>query len=148
MTHRIRFIAVSVCALAILVIVLIVLRNLGFQAGARAFKAGDYASALRIIRPLARLGDTPSQYVLGEMYAFGFGVVKDDSKAIYWFRRAAVRSEEGVDPAAPAELAVSKSYAEGIGVKADRDESLKWLRLAAKGGSKEAGSRLQSYRTP
>jgi TPR repeat protein len=135
------------CTVAALFVALIVVRNYRFEAGVRALKTGDYATTLRELKPLAYLGDTPSQYVLGEMYAFGFGVQKDDSEAIHWFRRAALFTQKGIDPAAPAEFSVSKAYAVGIGVRADANESLKWLQLAAAGGSKEAVAKLEETRS-
>ncbi|MDR3764528.1 MAG: tetratricopeptide repeat protein [Acidobacteriota bacterium] len=135
------------CTVAVLFAALVVVRNYRFEAGARALKTGDYATTLRELKPLARLGDRPSQYILGEMYAFGFGVRKDDSEAVYWFKRAAILAQKGVDPAAPAEFSVSKAYAEGTGVKVDVTESLKWLQLAAAGGSKEAVAKLAETRS-
>ena len=144
MSRPIRFTVLIGCGLVIVVIAVIALRNYRFEAGARALETGDYPTALSKLRPLASLGDSPSQYVLGEMYAFGFGLQKDEAKAIYWFRRAAVLAEEGADPAAPAELSVSTSFAEGRGVKADAGESLKWLQRAAAGGSREALLRLRT----
>ena|ERR1700757_932833 len=143
MKRPIYFAVSIVCGSVVLVVVLIVLRNYRFEAGARALKTGDYQTALGKLKPLAVLGDRPAQYVLGEMYAFGFGVEKNDERAIYWFRKAALLAEKGADPAAPAELSVSREYAKGRGVKPDHEESLKWLQRAAAGGSKEAIRELE-----
>jgi TPR repeat protein len=143
MKKIIRLTVLIVSGVVLLGLILMVLRNLQFEAGVRALKAGDYQTALSKLRPLAFLGDGPSQYAVGEMYAFGFGVQKDDEKAIYWFRRAAILAQRGVDPAAPAELSVSRRYAEGVGIRADAEESLRWLQRAAAGGSKEAIRELQ-----
>ena len=45
-----------------------------FQKGFRAYKSGDYATALREWRPLAEQGNADAQYNLGVMYYNGKGV--------------------------------------------------------------------------
>ena len=144
MNPRVRFAIVTVCGLLALAILGIFVRNYEFESAARALKAGEYSKATLKLKILAHLGDGSAQYILGGMYATGVGVEKNDSEAIRWFRRAAIRTHGESDPAAAAELAVARDYAEGIeGVKPDPAESLKWLRRAAEGGSKEAIRELQ-----
>ena len=140
-----RFIRLILIALSLVIFGTfgMLVKNYEFEAGESALKAGDYSAALIKLKSLASLGDHRSQFLVGQMYAFGFGVPKDDATAIYWFRKAAILAELGADPAAPAELSVSKSYSQGLGVKADAKESLKWLQRAASGGSKEAALQLQ-----
>ena len=53
----------------------------------------DYATALRIVRPMAQGGDPSAQAVLGTMYALGLGVSRSDAEAVNWFRKAA---EKGI----------------------------------------------------
>ena len=126
------------------VILGVVVRNHEFDIAARALKTEQYSVAVPRLKVLAYIGDTAAQYILGGMYADGIGVEKDASKAIYWFRKAAVGVHGEADPAAAAELAVAKDYAEGTkGVKSDPVESQKWLRRAAEGGSQEAVAELQ-----
>lgn len=144
MKPRVRFVIAGVCGLLALVILGRVVRNYEFESVARALKAGEYSKATPKLKILAHLGDSSAQYILGGMYATGVGVEKNDSEAIRWFRRAALRTSGESDPVAAAELAVARDYAEGIeGVKPDPAESLKWLRRAAEGGSKEAIRELQ-----
>jgi hypothetical protein len=50
---------------------------------------GDYATALRLLQPLAEQGDATAQYDLGIMYFLGQGVAKNPAEAANWFRRAA-----------------------------------------------------------
>jgi len=45
-----------------------------FDAGAKAYNRGDYATALRIFRQLAEQGDAKAQIKLGFMYDTGLGV--------------------------------------------------------------------------
>ena len=54
-----------------------------------AIDSGDYAKALRLLRPLANDGDTIAQYNLGLIYATGRGAQQDYSAAALWFRKAA-----------------------------------------------------------
>ena len=56
---------------------------------------GDYAKALRLIRPAANDGDAAAQFYLGTMYVTGHGVQQDYSAAALWFRKAA---EQGLRP--------------------------------------------------
>ena len=45
-----------------------------FQKGLAAYESGDYATALREWKPLAKQGNADAQYNLGLMYANGQGV--------------------------------------------------------------------------
>ena len=49
--------------------------------GLAAYKRGDYATALRLFRPLAEQGATLVQSMLGTMYWSGQGVPQDDAEA-------------------------------------------------------------------
>src|SRR5918911_1031109 len=60
-----------------------------FAAGLSAYKAKDYATAVKEWLPLAEAGDAPSQFNLGLMYLDGTGVPQNDEKAVEWFRRSA-----------------------------------------------------------
>ena len=48
-----------------------------FEAGQDAFKRGDYATALKELRPLAEAGLAMAQNSLGLMYMVGLGVPED-----------------------------------------------------------------------
>jgi TPR repeat protein len=54
-----------------------------------AYGSGDYATALRLLRPLADQGNTIAKYDLGVMYKFGWGVPQDYVIAHMWFNLAA-----------------------------------------------------------
>ena len=45
-----------------------------FEAGKEAYKKGDFATALKEIRPLAEKGETRAQLALGIMFVKGQGV--------------------------------------------------------------------------
>ena len=48
-----------------------------FEDGLAAYQRDDYATALRLWRPLANHGDSDAQYRLGRMYLTGLGVARD-----------------------------------------------------------------------
>ena len=50
-----------------------------------AYHRPDYASALKLLKPLAEDGHAKAQYYLGRMYADGHGVEQDHVTAYYWF---------------------------------------------------------------
>jgi TPR repeat protein len=122
-------------ALVVLIsIAAVLVRNVQIDDAAAALKTSDYTTAFRKLHPLARVGDSHAQYLLGQMYAFGWGVPRNDDTAIAWFRRAAMSSEGLTDPAAAAEFYVAKNYREGHGVQKDDAQADKWLRRAVEGG--------------
>jgi hypothetical protein len=57
--------------------------------GDAAYGKGDYATALRLWRPLAEQGNAPAQSNLGVMYLDGKGVPRNYAEAAKWFRLAA-----------------------------------------------------------
>jgi len=59
-----------------------------------AIKRRDYATALRIIRPLAERGDANAQYNLGVFYDNGLGVPRDRIRAYMWLDLAAMQGRE------------------------------------------------------
>jgi TPR repeat protein len=57
--------------------------------GLKAYKSGDYATALKEWRPLAESGHAGAQYNLGFNFVQGKGVPKDLVLAYFWFDLAA-----------------------------------------------------------
>lgn len=60
-----------------------------------AIKKRDYATALRLIRPLAEQGDATAQYNLGFFYDNGLRVPQDHVSAYMWFSLSAAQGKEG-----------------------------------------------------
>ena len=56
-----------------------------FEQSKAAYAHGDYATALRLVRPLAEQGDAKGQAGLGIMYKNGQGVAQDYAGAVKWF---------------------------------------------------------------
>ena len=97
-----------------------------------AFRSGDYATTLRLARPLADEGDARAQSLLGLIYYRGHGVQQDYKEAVKWFRRAADQRD------AVAQFYLGVMYYDGEGVPRDTAEAAKWYRLAADQGNPEA----------
>ena len=60
-----------------------------FQTGFNAYERGDFKTALKHFKPLAKKGDINAQFNMGLMYENGDGVPKDDKKAVYWWTKSA-----------------------------------------------------------
>src|SRR5438034_5667631 len=60
-----------------------------FQKGLAAYKAGDFATALKEWRPLAEQGLAKAQHNLGVIYYNGHGVPPNYAEALRWYRLAA-----------------------------------------------------------
>jgi len=59
--------------------------------GQAAYQRGDYASAARLLPPLAAAGNPSAQATLGMMYNQGAGVVQDFQQAMKWWKLAAAQ---------------------------------------------------------
>ncbi len=90
-----------------------------------AYQRGDYASAIRELRPLAEQGHAEAQYLLGVMYDEGLGVPQDYAEAVKSYRKAA---EQGY---AKAQLFLGNMYFFGQGVSKDYVQAYMWYDLAA-----------------
>src|SRR6266508_4217399 len=96
-----------------------------FEDAGAAFKRGDYATAIQLVRPLAEQGFPPAQAILGIMYDSGSGVPQDYTEALKWFRKAA---EQGH---AHAQTMLGLMYFLGRAAPRDYVQAHKWLNLAA-----------------
>lgn len=63
----------------------------GMSEGQSAIERRDYTTALKEVRPLADRGNSEAQFLLGQMYAYGWGVPKDAQEAFRWYAEAANR---------------------------------------------------------
>jgi len=96
-----------------------------FELGLAAAERGDYATALREWRPLAKKGDAEAQYYLGSMYEKGIGLKQDYGEAAKWYRRAAERGD--ID----AQNNLGALYVNGLGVPQDYVRAHMWFSLSA-----------------
>ena len=107
-----------------------------YQKGLDAYDAGNYATALAKLTPLAEEGRVKPQFYLGVMYDDGKGVSQDYVEAAKWYRLAAEADD------AKAQNNLGEMYAEGKGVSQDYAEAEKWFRLAAEAKYVEAQNNL------
>ena len=96
-----------------------------YEAGVIAYESGDHAQALKAFRPLAAQGVSDAEFMLGAMYFYGNGVVRNDAFAAIWFHRAAQQGN------AKAQLAFGSLHIRGLGVRQDLVKAYMWLSLAA-----------------
>jgi len=92
--------------------------------GVAAFDRGDFATAYKILRPLAAAGIAPAPVKIGRIYANGYVVERNCDNAFRWYRRAAGQGQ----PNSMHNLAWI--YALGHGVAVDRARAYAWLTLA------------------
>jgi hypothetical protein len=97
----------------------------GFQQGWSAYYRGEYATALRELRPVAEQGHPAAQINLGIMYEEGQGVTQDYAEALKWFQRAARQDY------AEGQFKLGEAYAAGKGVPQDYGQAIKWYEKAA-----------------
>ena len=97
-----------------------------------AYERGDYAQALKILKPLAAQGVAEAQFNLGNMYDTGRGVTQDDKEAVKWWKLSAAQGH------ASAQFNLGIMYTNGKGVTQDFKEGMKWYRLAAEQGYADA----------
>jgi TPR repeat protein len=95
------------------------------EKGVAADEKGVYATALRLLRPLAEQGEASAQYNLGLMFDNGQGVQQNYATAVSWYRRAA---EQGH---ADAQNNLGVMYAQGRGVPQDHATAASWYQKAA-----------------
>lgn len=94
-----------------------------------AFQRGYYLTAFALATKQAVQKDDPiSMTLVGELYANGLGVPRDDKKAAEWYRLAAARGN------ADAMFALAMFRLEGRDGPRNREKSAKWLAAAAKLG--------------
>ncbi len=88
-------------------------------------------------RKTADHGVAYAQDKLGEMYANGQGVPKDDTEAARWYRKAADQGHES------AQYKLGEMYASGQGVPKDDTEAYHWFNSAAHNGHRGAIRRVE-----
>lgn len=103
-----------------------------FDSGLAAAERGDYETALKVWRVLAKKGDSEAQYYLGSMYDRGLGIQQNYAEAAKWYLRAAQRGD------ADAKNNLGALYINGNGVPQDYVQALMWFLLAATEGSPSA----------
>lgn len=97
--------------------------------GKQAYEKKDFAAAFKELSPLAEQGNAEAQFLLGEMYWTGQGVLKDNDRAIKWLTASATQGN------ANAQFFMGSYY---LLPHLDITQGLKWLRLSAEQGNQDA----------
>lgn len=100
--------------------------------GVAAYQAKDYARTFLLLEPLAEAGSPEAEFVLGQMYRKGEGLVKSLADALPLLTRAAEAGHAG------AQNALGQLYETGEGVDQDFDTALHWFQRAAENGDARA----------
>jgi uncharacterized protein len=103
-----------------------------------AYQAGDYATAIRLWRPLAEQGNSDAQGFLGDMYSKGQGVPQNYATAVSWLRKSAAQGD------AIAQRDLEKMYLKGLTAlsKDDYSTALQLIRPLAEQGDAAAQNYL------
>ena len=91
-----------------------------YQDGRDAFDRGDYSTAVKEFKTLAKQNDPKGQYALAVMYDIGEGVSQNSKEAVKYYRLA---GEQGF---ADAQNNLGVAYDQGEGVDTDYKEAMKW----------------------
>lgn len=110
-----------------------------FDAGYRAFQAGDYREALAQLLPLAGQQDASAAYYVGLAYWEGRGIERNPQVAVSWLTVAAEHQHVG------AQLVLATAYEYGSGVPQDYRLAAQWMRAAAETGDATAQYYLGHY---
>jgi TPR repeat protein len=93
-----------------------------------AYQRGAYLTALDQATKRAQQNDAKAMTMLGELYAQGLGVGRDDSKAAQWYKMAAAQNDRD------AMFALAMFNLEGRAGQSSREEGARLLDAAAKLG--------------
>jgi TPR repeat protein len=106
--------------------------SVSIQTAEQALSNGNYDKALEIWQILSKKGNLIAINNLGFMYERGYGVIRNNKKAVALYKRAA---EGGI---AIAQFNYGEALFLGNGIKQDNIEAKKWLLIALDRGSKDA----------
>jgi uncharacterized protein len=110
-----------------------------FVRGGSAYDSGDYATALKLWRPLAEQGSVGAQFNIGLVYDQGNGVPQNYKEAVFWWRKAAEQGHAG------AQANLGFMYRTGNGVPQDDVVAHMWSNLAAAQGSENGRENRDLY---
>ena len=106
--------------------------SISIQTAEQALSDGNYEKALEIWETLSNKGNLIAINNLGFMYERGYGVIRNQKKAVALYKKAA---EGGI---AVAQFNYGEALFLGNGIKKDNTEAKKWLLIALDRGSKDA----------
>ena len=122
------------------------------------YRGKNFAKAFEFYQRAAKKGEAEAAYSLGRMFKDGEGVAKNNEKALFWYRRAAVLGCEravrcvkvceeewikdlkakALQGDVDAQYALGQKFHDGDDVEKNYEEALKWYRMAAEDGYADA----------
>lgn len=105
-------------------------------------KAGNYKNAFYWYQKSAYQGNSDAQSSLGNMYLHGMGITKDESKAVYWYQKAADHEFGAQED----QYTLGYMYENGVGVAKNITKAVYWYQKAADQGNANAIEDLKSLR--
>ena len=99
-----------------------------YQGGRDAFDRGDYPTAVKEFKTLAKQNDPRGQYALAVMYDLGEGVPQNDTAAVKWYTLAADQNY------ALAQYALGVMYSKGNAALRDYKRAYMWYDIASSNG--------------
>ena len=99
-----------------------------FEDGLTAVDLKEYATALRLWRPLAQQGLAKAQFSLGRMYEQGHGVLQNYKEAVKWYKLSAEQGD------VRAQFSLAYMYSDGQGVPQDYARAHMWWNIASAAG--------------
>ena len=99
-----------------------------FSDGATFFRNGQYEQAFDAYMRMAAVGHAGAQNNVGNMYAEGLGVKRDEKKALIWFRKSA--DQDFV----LAQRNMGRMFHDGRGTKRNEAAALVWFKKAGAQG--------------
>lgn len=105
-----------------------------FYRGSDAYAAGDYKKAMEIWLDSAQQGSEKAQFMVGKMFFYGEGVVKNYDFAMKWYSLSAKQGNSS------AQFMMGMMYGQGKGVVRDNIRAYLWYSVAAANGFFGAGN--------
>src|SRR2546430_310995 len=99
-----------------------------YQEARAALQKRDFATAAKILRPLAEGGMARAQSTLGGMYAAGLGVTQSYTEAVGWFQKSAAQGF------AEGQTNMGIATGNGQGIAKDEVQAAVWFRKSAEQG--------------
>lgn len=103
----------------------------------------DMDQAIHWYRKAAKLGDIEAMHHLGQCYEYGWGVEKNKSQAMEWYRKVEEEAKEQGEP--DSLYFIGSDYENGTGIReiVDKSKAIYWYQKAADLGDEDAKKRLR-----
>lgn len=126
-----------------------------------AYRQKDYNRSFAFLQPLAENNDTRAQLQIGHLYRYGWGIEKNNNKAIYWYKRAFEINQKKIgitdvigfypnnkkynQEDIEALNGLGEAYYWGAGVQSDWNRAENWYKIAADNGHPNAQYRIGHF---